>query len=182
MWSSSRRRPSGKRIPCSTSRSRRKSLCGVSRPSSFGRVERDRVQVLPEQLARHVLAVADDLPDHDVRPVEPRPRVQALDRVALEPVVVVDEVDVVAAREVHAEVARPAGPARVRDVLHAHVRVLGRERIQARRRAVGRAVVDEDQLQLARRHRLAEQRADAVVEVRAGVEDRHDHADGGRGS
>ena len=56
------------------------------------------------------------------------------------------------------------------------VGVRGRERVEPRRGAVGRAVVDEDQLELAGRHGLAEQRGDAVVDVAAGVEDRDDDA------
>ena len=37
MWSSSRRLPSGKRIPCSSSSARRNSLCGVSRLNGAAR-------------------------------------------------------------------------------------------------------------------------------------------------
>ena len=94
-----------------------------------------------------------------------------------EVVVVVDEEHVVAARELDAEVARPPGPARVGDVLDADVGVLGGERVEPRRRRVGRAVVDEDHLVLVGRQRLAEQRPDAVVDVAARVVDRDDDGD-----
>ena len=52
-----------------------------------------------------------------------------------------------------------------------------RQRVQAGGRAVGGAVVDEDQLELLRRQRLAEQGAQQVVDVRARVVDRDDDAD-----
>ena len=84
--------------------------------------------------AARVLPWPTTLPITMSAPSRQRRRVHALERVALEPVVVVDEVDELAARQVHAEVARPARPARVRDALDAHVRVLGRERVQPRRR------------------------------------------------
>ena len=73
--------------------------------------------VLPEQRARHRLAVADHLPDHDVRVVARGRRVETLERLGPEPVVVVDEVDVLAARHVDADVARPPWPAGIRYVL-----------------------------------------------------------------
>jgi hypothetical protein len=63
------------------------------------------------------------------------------------------------------DVARLAGPAGVGDVLHAHVAVALRQLVQARGRLVGRAVVDEDQLQVVLGQRLPEQRLDAVVDV-----------------
>ena len=52
-----------------------------------------------------------------------------------------------------------------------------RQLVQPRGRGVGRAVVDEDQLDVLGGHGLAEQRADAVVDVGARVVDRDDHAD-----
>ena len=62
---------------------------------------------------------------------------------------------------------------------HAHVGVLGGQPVQALRALVGRAVVDEDQLQPVRRHALPQERVDARLEVLAGVVDRDDdaHAD-----
>ncbi len=143
-------------------------------------VEGDGVQALPEHLARHPLAVADDLADDDVGLVGERGRVQALDRVGLEPVVVVDEVDVLPAGHVDADVAGAARPARVGHVADADVGMLRGERVEPGGRRVGRAVVDEDQLELARRHRLPEQRGDALVDVAPRVVDGHDDADGGR--
>jgi hypothetical protein len=50
-------------------------------------------------------------------------------------------------------------------VLDAHVLVLGRERVESCRRLVGRAVVDEDDLVVVVRERLADERLDAVVDV-----------------
>ena len=148
-------------------------------PEELHGVERRCVHALAEQRARHGLAVADDLADDDVRSVARRGGVHALQRVVLDPVVVVDEVDELAACQVDADVAGPAGPARVRDVHDLDVGVLGRQRVKPGRRPVGRAVVDEDELERAGRHGLSEQRIDAVVDVPAGVVDRDDHADGG---
>jgi hypothetical protein len=137
----------------------------------------DAAAVAAEEVARHRLAVPHDLADHDVRDVAPRHRVHPLQRLVADPVVVVDEVDVLAARQLDADVARPPGPARVGDVLDAHVRVLGGEPVEPRRRGVGRAVVDEDHLVLARRERLVQQRADAVVDVASRVVDGDDDGD-----
>jgi hypothetical protein len=128
-----------------------------------------------EHRARDELALADDLADHDVRLVALGAVVEAPQRVLAEPIVVVDEVDVLAAGHLEAEVARPAGPAGVGDVLDADVRMLRRERVEAGRGLVRRAVVDEDRLELLGRQRLAEQRGDAVVYMGARVVDGHDH-------
>ena len=65
-------------------------------------------------------------------------------------------------------------------MLDVDVGVLGGERVQPRGRLVGRAVVDEDQLVGLGRERLAEERAEAVVDVAARVEDR-DHDGDPRG-
>jgi hypothetical protein len=102
--------------------------------------------------------------------------IHALERIALDPVVVVHEVHEIAARHVDPDVARAARPARVGDVLDADVLVLGGERVQARRGLVGRTVVDEDHLVLVARQRLPDERFDAVVDVPPRVEDRDDCA------
>ena len=140
-------------------------------------LEVDARAVAAEQVARHRLAVADDLADHDVGVVAHRHRVHPLQRLLAEVVVVVDVEHVVAARAIGAEVARATGPARVGDVLDMDVGVLRGERVEPRRGRVGRAVVDEDHLVLVGRQRLAEQRPDAVVDVAARVEDRDDDGD-----
>ncbi len=137
--------------------------------------EPELVDVLAEQAARDGLVVADDLADHDVRLVGDRGGVEALERLGAEVVVVVDEVDELALRRVEPDVARAAGPARVLDPDRADVVVLGGERREPLAGAVRRAVVDEDQLVLARGQRLAEQRVEQRVDALAGVEDRHDH-------
>jgi hypothetical protein len=100
--------------------------------------------------------VAHHLADDDVRVALDGGAVQAFQRLAPEPVVVVDEVHELAARHLQADVSRPARPPGVRDVPHAHVRMPLGERVEARPGAVGGAVVDEDQLVLAGRHALPE--------------------------
>ena len=87
----------------------------------------------------------------------------------VEPVVVVDVEDVVAARRVGADVARAPRPARVRDADRRDVRVLGGERLEPLARAVGGAVVDEDRLVLVGGQRLPEQRGDARVDREPGL-------------
>ena len=139
-------------------------------------LERDVAAVPLEHRARDELALADDLADHDVRLVALGAGHKPPQRVLAEPVVVVDEVDVLAAGHLDAEVARPAGPAGVGDVLDADVRMLRRQGVEAGGRLVRGAVVDEDHLELLGRQRLAEQRGDAVVYMGARVVDGHDHA------
>jgi hypothetical protein len=51
------------------------------------------------------------------------------------------------------------------------------ERVEPRRRAIGRAIIDEDELELFGRKRLAEQRVDACVDAGPRVVDGHDDAD-----
>ena len=84
-------------------------------------LERDVLAVALEHRAGDELALADDLADHDVGLVAQGAVVHALERALAEPVVVVDEVDVLAAGHLDAEVARLARPAGVGDVLHADV-------------------------------------------------------------
>jgi hypothetical protein len=80
-------------------------------------LEPDAGAVLEEQRRRDRLAVTD----HHVRLVALGDRVHAFEGVVLDPVVVVDEQHEIPARHVHADVARPAWPAGVGDVLDAHV-------------------------------------------------------------
>jgi hypothetical protein len=133
--------------------------------------------ILGEERRRDRLAVADDLAEHDVGAVAHRHRVHPLERLAPDPVVVVDEEHELAAGDVDADVARAPRPARVGDVADADVLVLRRQLVEPRRRRIGRAVVDEDDLVVAARQGLVEQRPDAVVDQRSGVVDRHDDAD-----
>jgi hypothetical protein len=118
--------------------------------------------------------VADDLADDDVRVVLACGGQQPLEPVGRHAVVVVGEEHVLAAGEAEADVARLARPPRVRDVLDAHVGVRRRQRVEDGAAAVGRAVVDEDQLERPGRERLREQRVDAGRQLLARVEDR-DH-------
>jgi hypothetical protein len=121
--------------------------------------------------------VPDDLAHDDVRAVASRHVVHPLERLGADPVVVVHEQHELAARHVHAQVARASRPARVLDVADANVRVVARELVEPRGRRVGRSVVDEDRLVLARGHGLVEQRPEAFVDQRPGIEDGNDDAD-----
>src|SRR6185437_241953 len=96
------------------------------------------------------------------------------ERLVAEPVVLVDELDEVPARDTDTRVAGLAGPAGVLLVDHPHVRMLGGQAVQARRGLIRRAVVDEDQLEPVGWHGLPQQRRDARLDVLARVVDRYD--------
>ena len=55
--------------------------------------------------------------------------------------------------------------------------MLGRQGVESRRCVIGRAVVDEDRLELAGREGLSEQGLDAPVDVSSGIVDGDDDAD-----
>jgi hypothetical protein len=89
---------------------------------------------------------------------------------------VVDEVHVVAARQVDADVARLAGPARGGIVRDTDVRPHLGDPFDEPLGAVGGAVVDEYDLEVLGREALPVQRADQCGQVATGVEGRNDNA------
>ena len=119
--------------------------------------------------------LADDLRVDDVRVVAARRRHQLLERVREELVVVVGEEHVLAVRRVEPDVARTARPAGVRDAAHHQVRPLDGQGLKPLERAVRPSVVDQHDLERARRQGLAVQRRQQPVDVRPRVVDRHDH-------
>jgi hypothetical protein len=150
----------------------------VRRQEPERRVGRAQAVAVDEaQVRRASAAVPDDLADHDVGAVLGGGGVQALERVWIQPVVVVGEEDELAPRRVEADVAGPPGPARVRNVQRAHARLLARERVEPRGGSVARAVVDEDQLALRGGQRLVAQRGDQRPDQPARLEHRDDDAD-----
>ena len=149
-WSSSRRRPSGKRRPCSSRKRRRNSLCGVSSRSSRRSSNGTPCRLAANSARGTRLPWPTTLPITMSASVLHGRRVQALERVALEPVVVVDEVDVVAARPCRARRCAACRASRSWGCARPHVPVRLGQRVQPRGRRVGGPVVDEDQLELLR--------------------------------
>ena len=99
-----------------------------------------------------------------------------LERLGPEEVVVVNEVDVVAAREVETDVAWLSGPPRRSHVRGTHVGTHLGDPVHEALGAVGGAVVDEDDLELPGRQALPVEGADETREVAAGVERGDDHS------
>ena len=138
--------------------------------------ERGPVHVGEEQVPRHPAMEPGHLAEDDIRVVPARHRVQPLQGLGPEPIVVVEEEDVFAAGRGQPDVARLAGPAGVLLVDHPEVRMPRGEGIESCRGLVGRAVVDEDALDLVRAQRLVQDRLDASVDVRPRIPDRDDDA------
>lgn len=140
-------------------------------------VERAGIDVAAKKVLRHGPEVAGHLADDDVRAVMGGHLVQQRERVRRQGVVLVHELHVLAVRRREADVARPAGPARVGGMDDPDVRVSLRQHVEPRRGLVGRSVIDVHDLQLVARHRLREQRVDAGLDERTRVVDGYDDGD-----
>ena len=153
-WSSIWRQPSGNVISCSRRSAVRKSFVGPMLASASAgvsaRVVAGRLRV--NRSWRRVIVSLANLPRTMSESFGAGHPDQPLERPRRELVVGVEELDVLAERRLQPDVARPAGPARRRDVDHADVGLLPREPVQALAGAVGRAVVDEDDLEPVARH------------------------------
>jgi hypothetical protein len=124
----------------------------------------------PRPAAREALHVAGG--EVRARPRE-RPR-EPLEGIERQPVVAVHEREELAAGRLHARVAR-VPEAAVGLPHEPQARVALGMALGDRRAAVGRPVVDDDDLEVA--ERLPRQRPQAVVEIGLDVVDRHDDAD-----
>ena len=111
----------------------------------------------PEQLNGHSAVDADHLADDDVGVVAPSHRVQPAQGLVAQPVVLVDELHVLADAASMPTLRGPAGPAGARLVEHPDLGVLLGQPIEQRRSVIGGSVVDEDELELVGRHRLGQQ-------------------------
>jgi hypothetical protein len=146
-----------------------------------GRVlDRAALHIASEDVAG-ALHGADDLAQHDVGAVADGHAVEVFEGLGGQLVVLVDELDVLAAGQPDPDIAGFAGPAGVLLVDHAYVRVLCRQSAEALRGVVGRAVVDVDDLVRVLTEGLMEERRRAEIDVPARVVHRHHDADLERG-
>lgn len=121
--------------------------------------------------------MADHLRYEQIRTSSPSHRHHALERLRTEPIILIAEEDVVAARRVDADIARLARPTRVRLVDDVDITMRDRKPIEELRGLVRGPVVDEDDLATVKRHGLAEIAGNAHIDVPARVIDRHNNAD-----
>lgn len=140
---------------------------------------RDRLAVALHQAVRGAPQPVRDghLADDDVRAVAPAHRVHPLQRLGTHAVVVVDELDVLAAGRFDGDIARMAGPAGVGQPDQTEERVACGQFLQPVGGGVRGAVVDEEHLEFVGRQRLPLHRVDQGLDEDAGVVGGHHHGD-----
>ena len=131
----------------------------VRRQQSDERIARERLVIdrPTEGQQRHSEPMPDLLAEHHVGIVAVGAVGKPLEGLRCQPVVVIDEVDVSASRALDADVSRTSRPPGVRDVDRLEVAVGRGKLVEPGPGPVGRAVVDEDDLELCRGQALAEQ-------------------------
>ncbi len=134
-------------MPCSLRKARRNILCPVSESIGPGLGERPRLDRLAEDRGRLGHRPAH-LAEHDVGAVATRDLVHPFEGVRAEFIVLVDELDVLGGRGVDADVARLPRPAGVLLRDEPGVRMAFGDPPQPVPGAVGRSVVDVDDLVL----------------------------------
>ena len=145
---------------------------------------RRRLQGHPAPIPReHGLAAwyrrARVLAEHHVRALSIRLAGQALEGGGSDLVVRVDEVDIPAARRVEPDVPRPPRCAGRIEMDHPDVAGRRRRGVQPLRRPIGRAVIDQDDLVLGRRHALPGQGREARLDLTTRIEHGDHDADPG---
>ena len=175
--SSASSRPSTKRSRCFFEEGAAEELVGGQGPVDRGVEDRDLFAGGAQLDGGGAAVGADDPPVDDVRAAFLGHPGEAEQGLGAEPVVGVEEEDVVAGGAVQSGVAGLARAARGLLVQHGQIGVAAGLFGQPFRAAVGGSVVDRDHLDAALVQCLGEDGAEAAVEVAPGVVHRHDHGD-----
>ena len=139
-----------------------------------GKAQRVVLKRAGDHAAAAVVIALEKVADRDIRARPVRETAELFVHVRRDPVVAVDEAQVLALCQRQGEIARPALAAVV-DVQAAYLfRMRGGIALRKLTGSVGRAVVHQQELQIV--HRLAEQRVDARGEILFHVVDRDDDA------